>query len=250
MQLASGLQRLVELTGGDATTLASQAAAPILQVAALLSGARDWTSQDDEALFAQGRASAQGAAPFKMFAVPAMEGLQDLLAGATPLMLDVGVGVAAMAVAWCDAFPGLRIVGLDVFQRALELAQQTIDDAGMSDRIQLRHQDVADLDDRDAYCLAWLPAPFIPPDAMEVGLLRIAKAVVPGGWVVVGHGRFDADPLSDAITRLQTVAFGGTPLDNAEAQALLQRVGLELVDTLPTPQGAPGLTVGRRPDFP
>ena len=247
LRLAPGLAQLIELQGGDQTKLASQAAAPILQAAALVSGATDWTRQDDEALLAQGRASAQGAGPFKMFAVPMMEGLGELLAGPSPVMLDVGVGVGAMAVAWSQTFPGLYIVGIDVFPRALELASRLVAEADLADQIELRNQDVIHLDDRDSYCFAWLPAPFIPPKTLEGSVPRIMAALVPGGWIGLGHGKFGADPLSDAITRLQTVAFGGTALDNDQAQLLLGRAGFESVFTLPTPQGAPGITVGRRP---
>jgi hypothetical protein len=247
LRLGPGLEQLIELLGGDKTKLASQMAAPIVQAAAVLSGATNWTRQDDEALLAQGRASAQGAGPFKMFAVPMMEGLGELLAGPSPVMLDVGVGVGAMAVAWCETFPGLHIVGIDVFPRALELASRLVSDAELTDRIELRNQDVIDLDDHDAYCFAWLPAPFIPPNTLEASMPRLVAALVPGGWVGLGHGKFGADPLSDAITRLQTVAFGGTPVDNDQAQLLLGRAGFESVVTLPTPQGAPGVTVGRRP---
>jgi hypothetical protein len=247
LRLEPGLAQLIELLGGDQTKLASQTAAPILQAAALLAGATNWSRQDDAALLAQGRSSAQGAGPFKMFAVPLMEGLGELLAGPSPVMLDVGVGVGAMAVAWCQTFPGLRIVGIDVFPRALELASRLVGEAGLADRIELRNQDVIDLDDRDTYCFVWLPAPFIPPDILAASVPRIIAALVPGGWVGLGHGKFGADPLSDAVTRFQTVAFGGTPIDNDQAQLLLGRAGFESVASLPTPQGAPGITVGRRP---
>jgi methylase of polypeptide subunit release factors len=161
-------------------------------------------------------------------------------------MLDIGIGVAAMAVAYCQAFPRLRVVGLDVFPRAVELAQQTIDQAGMADRIEVRQQDMATLEDRDVFCLAWLPAPFVPRPAIDSGLPRVVAALVPGGWLVVGHGKFADQRLSNALTRFQTVAFGGTPLSGEEAQDLLRDVGLEQVRTLPTPEGAPGITVGRR----
>jgi hypothetical protein len=247
LQLGRGLAQLIDLLGGDQTRLASQTAAPILQAAALLSGATDWTRQDDEALLAQGRASAQGAGPFKMFAVPMMEGLGELLAVPSPLMLDVGVGVGAMAIAWCQTFPGLHIVGVDPFPRALELASRLVAEADLGDRIELRNHDVIDLDDRDTYCFAWLPAPFLTRNTLEAGVPRIFAALVPGGWIGLGHGKFGADPLSDAITGLQTAAFGGTPLDNDQAQLLLRRAGFESVVNLPTPQGAPGITVGRRP---
>ena len=161
-------------------------------------------------------------------------------------MLDVGVGVGAMAAAYCDAFPSLRVVGLDVFPRALELARRTIGEAGMAERIELRNQDVATLDDQDIFCLAWLPAPFVPRAAIETGLPRMVRATVPGGWLMVGHGKFGERGLSDALTRLQTVAFGGTALNGDEAQDLLRDVGLEQVVSIPTPPGAPGITIGRK----
>jgi hypothetical protein len=243
----AGIRRLLEQAGGDPAMVASQAAAPILQAGAMLSGAKHWSAQDEAALQAQGLASAQGAELFKQFVVPSLPGLEELLGGPSPVMLDVGVGVAAMAVAWCQALPGLRIVGLDVFERALELAERNVAEAGLGDRIELRHQDVADLGEESVFALAWLPAPFIPPPALDAGLVRIATGLVPGGWIVLGHGRFGEDPLSGALTRFQTVAFGGTPLDDAEARRLLERAGFDHVGTLPTPPGAPALTVGRRP---
>lgn len=238
---------LAEVIGTDAGLVGSQASTAILQAAGLLSGAKGWEDQDDEALLAQGRASAQGAQMFKAFAVPAMEGLGDLLSGPAPVMLDVGVGVAALAVAYCQAFPGLSVVGLDVFSGALRLARRTVDEAGMTDRIELRHQDVAELDDRHRYCLAWLPAPFVRRSALREGLPRTVEALVPGGWLVVGHGKYHDGRRSNAISRFQTNIFGGTPLDNEEAQGMLRHAGLEKVFTLPTPQGAPAITVGRRP---
>ncbi len=178
----SGARRVIEVVAGDSSRVAAQAATGILQSAAVLSGANAWSSQDDKAILAQGQASAQGAQAFKSFAVPMLEGLHDLLSGPAPVMLDVGVGVAAMAIAYCDAFPSLRVVGLDVFPRALELARRTLDQADMADRVELRHQDVATLEDRQMYCLAWLPAPFVPRAAIDAGLPRIADALIPGGW--------------------------------------------------------------------
>jgi hypothetical protein len=165
-------------------------------------------------------------------------------------MLDVGVGVAAMAVAYCEVFPGLRVVGLDVFPRALELAERTVEQAGMNSRIELRQQDVASIEDREVFCLGWLPAPFVPRNAIDAGLPRMVRALVPGGWLMVGHGKLAGEGLSQAITRLQTVAFGGTALDDGQAQQLLRIVGLERVTTLPTPEGAPAITIGRRSSDP
>lgn len=237
---------LAELISGGANALASQVTAGLIQSAALLSGITAWSTQDDEAILAQGQGSGQFAEPFKMFALPQMEGLPDLLSAGDAVMLDVGVGVAGLAVAFCRAFPGLRVVGLDVFPRALELARRRVHEAGLADRIELRRQDFAELDDLGVFCLAWLPGPFVPRPALEAGLPRLVDALIPGGWVLLGHGKLVSRDLSSALTRFQTVAFGGSAVDDDEAQVLLRGVGLQQVTTLPTPEGAPALTVGCR----
>jgi len=237
---------LAEVLAGGAANMASEAAAPVLQCAALLSGSTAWTTQDDAALLAQARASARAPSPFKQFVVPQLDGLAGLLDGESPMMLDVGVGVAAMAVEYCRVFPTLRVVGLDVFPRALDLARALVDKEGMAERIELRHLDVTDLDDQGVFALAWLPAPFVPRGAIEAGLPRMAAALVPGGWLIIGHGKFHGGGMSTAVTRLKTIAYGGTALDGDGAQELLRTAGLDQVWSLDTPEGAPGLTVGRR----
>ena len=238
---------LAELIAGGATGVAAEAIAGIRESAAVLSGATAWDRHDDEAITAQGRASAQLAGPFAEFVVPMMEGLDRLLAGPAPVMLDVGVGVAGLATAFCRRFPRLRVVGLDVLPRALQLAVRTVEDAGMGDRIELRCQDVVELQDRDRYCLAWIPAPFLPRAALDAGVSRAAGALVPGGWIVVGHSQLTRGGLRGALARFQTAAFGGTAVDDGEVQGLLHAAGLERVATVPTPEDAPALTVGRRP---
>jgi Methyltransferase domain len=241
---------LADLISSGSSDIAAVSAANILQSAGMLSGAPAWQSQNDDALVAQGRSSAQAAAAFKMFGLPALEGLRDLFDGESPQMLDVGVGVAAMAVEYCRIFPRLRVVGLDVLPRALELARRRVDEAGLAERIELRHQDVASLEDDQAYALAWLPAPFVPRPALDAGLPGVAKALVPGGWLMMGHGKLNDDRLKNALSRFQTTVYGGAALDDEEAQALLRSVGLEQVLTFPTPEGAPAITVGRRPGGP
>lgn len=81
----------------------------------------------------------------------------------------------------------------------------------------MREQRVADLDDTAAFDLAWLPAPFVPPAAVRTGLVRIRAAL----------------------------RYGGTALDDDAALALLRETGFADVRTLPSPPGAPALTIGR-----
>jgi methyltransferase family protein len=230
----------------DRRAVGAQAAAPLLQTAAVVGGGDLWEGQSDEALLAQGRASAQGAAAMVRFGLPMLGGLAEALARPGAKMLDVGTGVAAMAVAYAELFPELTVVGLDVLPRALSLAAATVAASGVADRVVLREQDVAGLDEEATYALAWLPAPFLPEAALRAGTPRVARAMAPGGWVVLGHGKFAEAPVDNAVTRFKTVAYGGTALDDEQAQLLLREAGLQDVTTAPTPPGAPALTVGRK----
>jgi hypothetical protein len=162
-------------------------------------------------------------------------------------MLDVGTGVAALAVAYAELFPTLTVVGLDVLPRVLALAADTVAASNVADRVLLREQDVAELDEADSYALGWLPAPFLPEAALRAGASRIARALLPGGWLMVGHGRFTGDASEEAVTRFKTVAYGGTALNDNQAQALISDAGLTDISTMLTPPGAPAITVGRRP---
>lgn len=247
---AHGLDGLARLDPQEAAGLAAQAAAPVHQVAALLRGqGQMWATQSDEALMAQGHASAQSAAAFATLGVPMMAGLKEAFdRGAR--MLDVGTGVAAMAVAYAELFPRLTVVGIDVLPRVLALARQTVEESAVSDRVILREQDVSSLDEVETYALVWLPAPFLPEPALRAGVVRAVVALQAGGWVMVGHGKYGGTDLSDAVGRFKTIAYGGTALDEAQAQEMLGSGGLVEVTTIPTPHGAPAITLGRKPPTP
>jgi hypothetical protein len=244
---ATGLDGVAGLGAEDAVGLAAQAAAPIHQVAALLRGdGQMWAAQSDEALLAQGQASAQGAAAFAQLGLPMLAGLSEAFANGAR-MLDVGTGVAAMAVAYAELFPRLTVVGIDVMPRALVLAEAIVGASSVGDRVILREQDVASLDEPATYAFAWLPAPFIPDSALGPGLVRVVESLLPGGWLMLGHGKYGGSELNDAVGRFKTIAYGGTALDNGQAEEMLESAGLVEVRNVPTPEGAPAITVGRKP---
>jgi len=178
--------------------------------------------------------------------LPHYDELGVRLAAPGARMLDIGTGVAALAVGFAQVFPHLHVTGIDVLPRAVELAGQTITAAGLSSRVEVRHQDVADLDESSAYDLAWIPAPFVPETALRAGVDRLAAALRPGGLLLVGHGRYDGTEIDNALTRFQTLTYGGTPLDAPGAVQLLEAAGLTAVRTVPSPPGAPALTAGLR----
>lgn len=233
------------LSGEEAEQVAATAVAPLLQATRFVTGGSAWNDQDDEALLAQGRASAGFATVLPEHVLPQLPESDRLLNGPIKF-LDVGVGVGAMAVALCKHMPQLSVVGLDVLDRPLELARLHVEKAGLGERIELRRLDVAELDAADEFDLAWLPAPFIPRSALERGVARVAGALRPDGWVLLAHGRLGDDLMDAAITRFKTVAYGGTPVDDGEAEAMLAGVGLVDVRHLVTPPGTPAFAVGRR----
>jgi SAM-dependent methyltransferase len=237
--------------GGDTPTaqhIASQAAAPLHQAAALASGrAVSWSAQSDQALLAQGRASAFGARAFAELLLPAMGDLGSRLSAPGARMLDVGTGVGALAVAFAQVFPQLHVLGIDVLDRPLELARQNIAASDVAARVRVRKQDVAGFTDDTGFDLAYFPAPFVPRSALQAGLPRVAATLCPGGWVFVARGKFDGTPAENALTRLKTLVYGGTPVDEAEASDLLRSAGLTSVRPVPTPDGAPGITIGQKP---
>lgn len=240
------------LTGfGTATPgqIASQAAAALHQASALAAGrGYDWAGQSDEALLAQGQASAQAAVPMARFMMPMMGDAAVRVTAPGARMLDVGTGTGALAVGFAQVFPQLQVLGIDILDRALSLARQAIATGGVADRVTVRKQDVAEFADDSGFDAAWLPAPFIAPSALHAGLPRIAAALRPGGWLILGHGKLGGTPVEDALTRLKTIAHGGTALDQAAASHLLRSAGLTSVRPMPTPIGAPAVTIGQKPE--
>lgn len=241
-----GLDVPGSLGGVEREAAAARATAPVLQVASLLRGQdQTWAGQPDAALQAQGRASAQGPPVFAERLFPRLTGLLEALQLPGAQMLDVGTGVAAMAIGYAQLFPALTVVGLDVLPRALALAADRVAAAGVGNRVVLREQDVRTLDEVARYALAWLPAPFLPPPVLSAAVPRVVRSLAPGGWLILAHGKLPSDPVDAALDRLRTAAFGGTGLDDAEAEQLLREEGLRDISTAPTPEGAPSITVGR-----
>ena len=207
----------------------------------------DWGAFADEILAAQGRASARGGQGFAVFVVPVLDGLAGRFAAGNGVLLDVGVGAAELACAFCQAVPGARVVGIDPLPRAIELAAATVASHGLAERVQLRCQGVEDLADEEAFDLAWLPLPFIPPAAVREGLPRVLRALRPGGWLLLPAAAVEPG-ASGEIARWQVHLFGGTLLSDDERTELLRAAGFESPTPLSTPPGPlPPLLAARRP---
>jgi hypothetical protein len=117
----------------------------------------DWRAFADEILVAQGRASAMGGQGTAVFVVPVLDGLAEHFANGDGVLLDVGVGVAELACAFCQAVPGARVVGIDPLPRAIELAAAPVASHGPAGRVQLRCQGVEELNGRGCVRLGLAP---------------------------------------------------------------------------------------------
>ncbi|HUQ39002.1 MAG TPA: class I SAM-dependent methyltransferase [Acidimicrobiales bacterium] len=242
---------LGDVVQGGLLELRRQAAISTLRQAATATtvepgGAPGWAIQDDETLLAQGRASAMAGRMMAAMVVPSLDGLAERFADGGQF-LDVGVGVAGLSAAFCEMVPTARVLGIDVMPRVLDLARRTIAEHDLGDRLDVQLVGVEELDEHGRFDLAWMPAPFLPQVVFGPGLRRVHDALRPGGWLIVGAGRFEGDPLAVAVTRWKTLASGGTPLTADDADAELGAAGFTDLRELPTPPGSPVVYAARRP---
>jgi len=175
-----------------------------------------------------------------------------LLAGSGELngvssFLDIGTGVGLLAVSAARVWPECTVTGIDLWEPSLELARRNVADAGLDHRIEIRRQDVRDLDEADRYDCVWLPTFFFGPEVLAAALPKILAATRPGGHVVAAHYEPAPDPLPRTTMRLRTIRDGGSVLDAGGAAGLLRGAGCQDVHSLTRTWPIPfGFVTGRK----
>lgn len=204
-----------------------------------------WTSTDERLLAAAGEVSSAFPARLRSL-VEQLDGLDDALSSPGAMFLDVGVGVAAMAVEMARSWPSLRVVGLDPCAPALALARARVRALALEHRIELRQQTAQQLTCSRAYDLAWLPSAFVPAAELPMALRRVWVALRPGGYLLLAVLRPGEDALADTLTRLRAHQFGGSMIAPAQAESLLTAHGFRDVRALASPGSSRvALVVGR-----
>lgn len=210
--------------------------------------AHGWRYADPALLEAWGVRSTEPVPLWAERLFPALEGLPGSLEAPSARFLDVGTGVGHLAIAMCRQFPTLRVVGLDPFETALQLARRNVTEAGLAGRIELRPEPVQDLTDESCYDLAWVPVMFLPADVAARGLHRVRAALRPGGWAILGSLAAEGEGLQPAILRLVSVLFGSGRLLPDHAAEMLHTAEYESIRILPAAPGVPiRMIVARRP---
>lgn len=255
-ELLSAIAR--EVAGGEPAAGAAETTAVVGMTRTLLAQSAElvadparppaWGHTDPQILQGTGRMSIAIASAISA-ALAELDGLGARLAAADAALLDVGTGTAWLAIALADAFPALRVVGIDIFETALELARANVAAAGRGARIELRRQDVTALDEEAAYDVVWLPLPFLPRALVPLALQSALRALRPGGWVLPGTYAGPPDRLSELLVDLRTVRSGGHPWRADELLAEIASHGFEDAREVERTWAAPvRLYAGRRPD--
>jgi len=239
---AAGVPGLDELTGPQRQMVTGLIRMGLHQASDLLDDPGrppGWTFTDPAILQGWGRGSAVVPGALAA-AVPGLAGVRSFL--------DVGSGIGLLAIAAAGVWPQATVVGIDVWGPSLEAAAANVRAAGLGDRITLRDQDVAALDDSDAYDCAWFPTFFVTDPVLEAAMPRLYRALRPGGWLVLGRMASAPDPLTQAVTTLRIIRGGGADFDAKRLVAALEAVGCTAVRVVPRQGPAPmEYVIGQRP---
>lgn len=193
----------------------------------------NWDHRNPSILMAQGHLSSLLAPIFEQFVLPSLGGgLTARLATPGASFLDVGTGVGAFAVAMCRVWPALRVVGIEPWEPALELARENVAAAGLGTRVDLRPTAAERLRDADEHDLAWVPTFFISGNVLERVIETVHCALRPDGYAIFGLYVRSDDPLATTLADLRTVRHGGVLLTPQDMAALLKRSGFADVDIL------------------
>jgi precorrin-6B methylase 2 len=205
---------------------------------ALLGGARDgarWNPSDASLMQAAGAVSARVPRAIATMIAPSLGDLSTRLAADGAAFLDVGVGVAAMAIEMARTWPNLRVVGIDPWAPALAIARANVRDAHCEARIELREGAGEAMEDEHAFDLGWIPSLFVQPNVVAEVARRVRRSLRPGGWLLFPMVKTSSDPLLTAVMRLRVAQWGGWVADLEEGERMLTDAGFAEVRRLPSP---------------
>jgi SAM-dependent methyltransferase len=252
-----GRYKIAETLGGAMNpgmigAIAGDVRAQLMQAAALLDSAsgaapkEGWNHVNPALLQAQGDASSAFVPIFKGNIVGSMGDLAARLEKPEARFLDVGVGVASLAIGMCRAFPQLRVVGLDTSDAPLAIARKNVAAAGLGDRVELRKLGVDALDDESAFDLAWLPTFFIAPAVLPQAIARVRASLRPGGWILCPVMGGIGSERQRAVWALLMDTWGGPGLGADETDRLLKDAGFATTRVHQGPPNAPGMVMAQR----
>lgn len=204
-----------------------------------------WQHTDPDVLEAQGAGGTLLAELISASLVASLPGLGAALRAPGAAFLDVGAGVGRLSIAMAERWPSLRVVGLEPWRPAAELARRNVAEATLTQRIEIRTQRVEALSDQGIFDLAWLPTPFIAEDVLSEAVSRTQAGLRVGGWLVAGITGDADDERAQALSRLVIATCGGSALAVEEGLSLLVDAGLDHAEAVELPDG-PTVLIARK----
>jgi SAM-dependent methyltransferase len=181
-----------------------------------------WAFPDPALLQAQGDISRAFPRHFAMMARESPDFAAALDGGR---FLDIGVGVASLALEAAARFPRLQVTGIDIWEPSLALARANVAASPYADRVAVRAQDVTTIDETETYTVIWFPILFFPRAVVEAALPRLAAALRPGGWLIIPRMAGPAEGVAAALGALQLLRQGGTPWTDEALRACIEGSG-------------------------
>lgn len=139
--------------------------------------------------------------------------------------LDVGTGVAGIALEAARCCPDIRVDGIDIWEPALELARKNIVESPYAGRVTVRNLDISALAESNRYSLVWLPTMFLKRPIVEAALDQIVRASVSNAYLVSGVYTRPEDPFLALMANLRTLRSGGEISDPADLKAMMEARG-------------------------
>jgi len=150
-------------------------------------------------------------------------------------ILDVGIGTAGALLSQKDAIVArdLHVVGVDIDIDYVRRARRKVDRAGLSDRVEVRHEALMDHAGRD-YDAVYFAASFMLFDDPAVALEHAVTRLAPGGHVFFTQTFHDrrsplVERLKPALVKLTSIDFGRVTYEEEFLQ-VLQVVGLDVAE--------------------
>jgi predicted O-methyltransferase YrrM len=128
-------------------------------------------------------------------------------------ILEIGSGAGYALAHLARRFPRSRVVGLEFDAPSIDLARRTVEEAGVAERVEIRHGDANALDDENAYDLVAMNIVLHEtggPEEYRNVLRRARRALTPGGTILVSElpypdspAEYRANPVYKALAGVQ-----------------------------------------------
>jgi SAM-dependent methyltransferase len=189
-------------------------------------------SEDFAKLIAQAIAGVNAMVARKI--LPGLPGAAEAL-NAGGALLEVGCGTGNLQMQIARAFPGARCTGVEIDPTGIAVAREAVRQAGLAERITLVEGDIATAVPEASFDVVVMVEVLheIAPDIRPAVVRGCARALRPGGWLVIVDETYPSTPaearkpefLFPVQTGLEELMWGNVVPTREEQERLLRGAG-------------------------